>query len=46
METKAITFLNESKRYKNMSVKDKKELVEFESEGSRSLCKELFRRIS
>jgi hypothetical protein len=38
LETKAITFLNESKRYKNMSVKTRRN-CRVEGEGSGSLGK-------
>jgi len=35
LETKAMTFLNESKRYKNMSAKDKKELAALKARAAK-----------
>jgi hypothetical protein len=41
LETKAMTFLNESKRYKKMSAKDKKELAELKARAADRLVKNL-----
>jgi hypothetical protein len=41
LETKSMTFLNESKRYKNMSVKDKKELAALKARAAERLAKNL-----
>jgi len=41
LETQAMTFLNESKRYKKMSSKDKKELAEFKARAADRLARNL-----
>lgn len=41
LETKAMTFLNESKRYKKMSAKDKKELAELKARAADRLARNL-----
>ena len=41
LETKAMTFLNESKRYKNMSATDKKELAELKARAADRLARNL-----
>jgi hypothetical protein len=41
LEERAMTFLNESKRYKNMSAKDKKELAELKARAAERLARNL-----
>jgi len=41
LETKAMTFLNESKRYKKMSAKDKKELAKLKARAADRLARNL-----
>lgn len=41
LETKAMTFLNQSKRYKHMSAKDTKELAELKDRAADRLARNL-----
>gem|GEM_PF-2550272 len=41
LETMAMTFLNESKQYKKMSAKDKKELAQLKAEAAERLARNL-----